>query len=94
MEDQKAVEGVTATKHLETNALARVVDMEQEFRSVNRVSSKLVHPTTWSTLAENEGMSSYPEAKDLLFALGIAYLSQIYIDVRDYNKARGMTPLP
>jgi hypothetical protein len=94
MEDQKAVEGETATKHLETNALARVVDMEQEFRSVNRVSSKLVHPTTWSTLAENEGMSSYPEAKDLLFALGIAYLSQIYIDVRDYNKARGMTPLP
>ncbi len=30
---------------------------------MNRVSSKLVHPTAWSTLAENAGRSSYPEAK-------------------------------
>ena len=61
---------------------------------MNRVSSKLVHPTAWSTLAENAGRSSYPEAKDLLFATGIAYISQIYTEVRDYYKARGMMPLP
>jgi hypothetical protein len=67
--------------------------MEQEFRSMNRVSSKLVHPTAWSTLAENAGRSSYSEAKDLLFATGIAYISQIYIGVRDYYNARGMMPV-
>jgi hypothetical protein len=61
MEDQKAAENVTAMRHLETNAIAREVGMEQEFRSMNRVSSKLVHPTAWSTLAENSGTSSYPE---------------------------------
>jgi hypothetical protein len=61
---------------------------------MNRVSSKLVHPTAWSTLAENAGRSSYPEAKDLLFATGIAYISQIYMEVRDFNRARGMLPLP
>lgn len=94
MEDQKVAESVTATKHLETSALAREVGMEQEFRSLNRVSSKLVHPTAWSTLAENAGRSSYPEAKDLLFATGIAQISQIYLDVREYDKARGMMPLP
>ena len=93
MEDQKAAENVTATSHLETSVLAREVGMEQEFRSMNRVSSKLVHPTAWSTLAENAGRSSYPEAKDLLFATGIAYVSQIYIAVRDYNRAHGMLPL-
>jgi hypothetical protein len=94
MEDQKAAENVTATRHLETSVLAREVGMEQEFRSMNRVSSKLVHPTAWSTLAENAGRSSYPEAKDLLFATGIAYIRQIYLEVRDFNRARGMLPLP
>jgi hypothetical protein len=94
MEDQKAAENVTATRHLETSVLARKVGMEQEFRSMNRVSSKLVHPTAWSTLAENAGRSSYPEANDLLFATGIAYISQIYMEVRDFNRARGMLPLP
>jgi|GEM_PF-1383279 len=94
MEDQRVAENVTATKHLDTSALAKEVGMEQEFRSMNRVSSKLVHPTAWSTLAENAGKNSYPEAKDLLFATGIAYISQIYMEVRDYNKARGMMPLP
>lgn len=94
MEDQKAAENVTATRHLETSVLSREVGMEQEFRSMNRVSSKLVHPTAWSTLAENAGRSSHPEAKDLLFATGIAYISQIYMEVRDFNRARGMLPLP
>lgn len=94
MKDQMAAESVIATRHLETSFLAREVGMEQEFRSMNRVSSKLVHPTAWSTLAENAGRSSYPEAKDLLFGTGIAYLSQIYMEVRDYDRARGMLPLP
>lgn len=93
-EAQKTAENVTATRHLETSALAREVGMEQEFRSMNRVSSKLVHPTAWSTLAENAGRSSYPEAKNLLFATGIAYISQIYMDVKEHNNARGMLPLP
>jgi hypothetical protein len=94
MEDQKVAENVTATRHLEASVLAREVGMEQEFRSMNRVSSKLVHPTAWSMLAENAGRSSYPEAKDLLFGTGIAYISQIYMEVRDFNRARGMLPLP
>jgi hypothetical protein len=94
MEAQKAAENVTATRHLDTSALAKEVGMEQEFRSMNRVSSKLVHPTAWSTLAENTGRSSYPEAKDLLFATGIGYISHIYMDVKAHNQARGMLPLP
>lgn len=93
MEDQKFAENVAASRHLETSVLARDVGMEQEFRSMNRVSSKLVHPTAWSTLAENTGRSSYPEAKDLLFATGMAYISQIYMEVKDFNRARGMLPL-
>ena len=94
MRDQMRVENVTAEKHLEASALAREVGMEQEFRSMNRVTSKLVHPTAWSILAENAGRNSYPEAGELLFRTGIAHMSQIYMDVRDYNNARGMTPFP
>jgi hypothetical protein len=94
MQDQMIAENVTAKKHLETSTLAKEVGMEQEFRSMNRVSSKLVHPTAWSTLAENAGRNSYPEARDLLFGTGIAYISQIYMDVKDYNKVHGMMPLP
>lgn len=91
---QKTAEKVTAVRHLDSSALAKEVGMEQEFRSVNRVSSKLVHPTGWSVLAENAGTSSYPEAKDLLFATGVKYISQIYLDVTGHNQARGMKPFP
>lgn len=94
MQDQMRIENVTARKHLEASALAREVGMEQEFRSMNRVTSKLVHPTAWSTLAENAGRNSYPETRELLFGTGIAQMSQILMHVRDYNNARGMTPLP
>jgi hypothetical protein len=94
MEAQKIAENVTATRHLETSVIAKEVGMEQEFRSMNRVSSKLVHPSAWSTLAENPGRSSYPEAKDLLFGTGIMYISHIYLDVKAHNSARGMMPLP
>jgi hypothetical protein len=68
--------------------------MEWGFPSMNRVSSKLVHPTAWSTLAGNVGRSSYPEATDLRFATGIVYISQIYTEVRDFDRARCMLPLP
>jgi hypothetical protein len=70
MEEQKAVD-VTATRHQETSALAREIGMEQELRSMNRMSSKLVHPTAWSMLAENAGKASYPEAKELLFGTAL-----------------------
>jgi len=37
-------------------------DEGPEFRTMNRVSSKLVHPTAWSVLAVNAETNRFPDA--------------------------------
>ena len=86
--------GVTDTKHLEVSIIAKEVGDQQLFRTMNRVSSKLVHPTAWSVLATNNSINSYPESKELLFSQGVAEMARVYLFVNEHNGAHGMTTLP
>jgi hypothetical protein len=67
MQVQIKEEKVTASKHLEVRKLAEMVGLKEDYASVNRVCSKLVHPTSWSVLAMNKGTNSFPGARELLF---------------------------
>lgn len=92
MRAQMTAENVTADRHLQVRDLAEAVGLKEDYTSVNRVCSKLVHPTSWSVLAMNKGTNSFPEARELLFLYGIGYLSQIIIATREHNKEQGMRP--
>ena len=92
MQTQMNAENVTANKHLEVRKLAEMVGLKQDYASVNRVCSKLVHPTSWSVLAMNKGTNSFPGARELLFLYGVGYLAQITIATREHDSKQGMRP--
>jgi hypothetical protein len=92
MQTQMTAENVTANKHLEVRKLAETVGLKEDYASVNRVCSKLVHPTSWSVLAMNKGRNSFPDARELLFLYGVGYLAQITIATREHNTKQRMRP--
>jgi hypothetical protein len=92
MQKQMAMENVTANKHLKVGKLAEMVGLKEDYASVNRVCSKLVHPTSWSVLAMNKGRNSFPDARELLFLYGVGYLAQITLATREHNAKQGMRP--
>jgi hypothetical protein len=94
MTAQKTAEGVTAKRYLASGDLAKVVGMKEDYAAMNKVCSKLVHPTSWSVLAMNKGTNSFPQAHDILFASGVGYMSQIYLDTNAHNTNQGMKPNP
>jgi hypothetical protein len=94
MRAQMAAENVTESGHLAVSRLADQVGMAQEFKTMNRVSSKLVHPTAWSVLAVNAETNSFPGAKDILFLWGVGFMAQMLIAARGHNNQRGMRPIP
>ncbi|MHB1020939.1 MAG: DUF5677 domain-containing protein [Acidobacteriaceae bacterium] len=93
MQRQMTTESVTASRHLKVSELAEMVELKQDYASVNRVCSKLVHPTSWSVLSMNKGTNSFPDARNLLFLFGVGYLAQITIATREHNAKQGMRPI-
>ena len=94
MEALGASEGVTASKYLPTGTLAEQVGMKENFKAINRVCSKLVHPTAWSVISMNSGMNSFPQIRETLFACAAGYICEIYLAVKAHNAKQGMRPNP
>jgi hypothetical protein len=94
MRTQMAAENVTESKHLVVGQLADLVGLKEEFAAMNRVSSKLVHPTAWSVLAMNPGTNSFPDSRDILFLSGLGYMAQVLIATKEHNDRQGMVPNP
>jgi len=94
MEAQKTAEGVTARRFLATGDLAKDVDMREDYAAMNKVCSKLVHPTAWSVLAMNKGTNSFPQAREILFASGVGYITRLYLAIEAHNVNQGMKPNP
>ncbi len=94
MQAQMVTEGVTAKKHLETRKLADVVGLANEYKYINPICSKLVHPTGWSVLAMNKGTNSFSQSREILFSLGVGNLSHVYLAVHEHNARQGMVPNP
>ena len=71
--------------------LARVVGMEDEYRHMNKVTSKLVHPTAFSVLAfADEG--ELRELKPIMFNVGNRYALEVYGEIKAHVDKSGMEP--
>ena len=93
IEAQMASEGIDAKVPLRAREIAKDVGLQQEYKAMNKVCSKLVHPTGWSVLAMKVGEDKYPQIRETVFGCGVGYLAQIYIEIYDYNVARRMQPI-
>jgi hypothetical protein len=92
MQAQMAAEGVTARKYLTTGDLAD--GMKEDYACMNRVCSKLVHPTAWSVLAMNKGENSFSQARQIFLQSGVRYGCDLYLTVKPHNETYGMRPKP
>jgi len=94
MQAQMVVEGVTAKRYLVTGDLADIVGMKEDFACMNRVCSKLVHPTAWSVLAMNKGENSFSQSRQIFLSAGARYGCDLYLAIREHNATHGMKPKP
>jgi len=94
MKAQMAAENVTATRYLATGSLADMVGMKEDFDCMNRVCSKLVHPTAWSILAVNKGEDAFSQCRPILFQSGGQYGGEMYLAIKEHNAMHGMKPKP
>lgn len=94
MRAQMVAEGVTAKRHLTTVALAKIVGMDEDYACMNRVCSKLVHPTAWSVLAMNKEDNSFSQSRQIFFDAGAQYGLDMYAAIREHNATYGMKPKP
>jgi hypothetical protein len=94
MQAQMVAEGVTAKRYLATAELAGIVGMKEDYACMNKVCSKLVHPTAWSVLAMNKGENSFSQAREIFFIAGVQYGCDLYLAIQAHNATHGMKPKP
>jgi hypothetical protein len=89
-----AAAGVTPSPYLSAGRLAKAVNMEGVYKAMNKVCSKMVHPTAWAILTEDVGSGSFPEARQIFYGSGSEYIMEIYISIKDHIHQFGLNHKP
>jgi Family of unknown function (DUF5677) len=90
---EKAKQGITRTKYLRAQDKAAVVNFSEEYQYMNKVASKLVHPTAFSVLTPfDEGELGH--LKPILFNAGVRFGVEAFTDIRQYIIKNRVEPLP
>jgi hypothetical protein len=90
-EAEKVRQGLTRKTFLVVSHLARAAGMEDEYRHMNKVTSKLVHPTAFSVLAfADEG--ELRELRPIMFNAGNRYAVDVYREIKAHVDKSGMDP--
>lgn len=91
--EEKAKRGITRAKYMRMETMAAAVNFSEEYKHINKVASKLVHPTAFSVLGSfDEG--ELGQLKPILFNNGVRFLVEAFADVRRYVIKNGVEPLP
>ena len=90
---EKAKQGITRTGYLRMDKMASAVNFSEEYRHLNKVTSKLVHPTAFSVLgAFDEG--ELGQLKPILFNSGVRFGLEAFAEIQQYVSKRGLEPPP
>jgi len=90
----RIADGVVSTKHLPTREWAEVVGLEDDYDIINKVCSKLVHPTSWSILTEDIGTERFPDAYELFYLFGTMYFAEMFNDLGEHMNKCGLSHTP
>jgi hypothetical protein len=86
---KKSELGITRTHYLSVARMAEVVNFAEEYRRMNKATSKLVHPTAFSVLAT--GQSSLSDEHRQIFFLGaVRYGVEVYHDIKKHVEQNGL----
>jgi hypothetical protein len=89
-----ASEGVTRTRYLAVNEWANAVGLTQEYKVLNKICSKFVHPTSWAILSSDIGSARFPEARDLLYGSGAEFFLGVFVAIKEHINAYGVAHKP
>lgn len=91
---QLEIAGVSRRDPLHMSDLAKKVKMDDEYKAMNKVSSKLVHPTAWSLFTAEVGSKRFPGASEIIFMCGALYTSIVYEEFLPHVKKWGLRHMP
>jgi hypothetical protein len=91
--EEKAKRGITRAKYMRMETMAAAVNFSEDYKHINKVASKLVHPTAFSVLGSfDEG--ELGQLKPILLNNGVRFMVEAVADIRRYVKTNGVEPLP
>jgi hypothetical protein len=85
-------QGVKQTKHLDIADMAKAVNYYEEHRTMNRLTSKLVHMSAFSVMGDYD-QGELVTLRSLLCNSGVRYVAQTYNDIREYVEEHGAEPM-
>jgi hypothetical protein len=86
--------GVSRRTPLRMNDLAKVVDLKDEYEAMNKLCSKLVHPTAWSLFTADVGSKRFSGASEIIFTCGALYASMVYGEFLPHLRKWGLHHRP
>jgi hypothetical protein len=85
-------QGVIQRKHLEIADISKEVNYYEEYRTMNRLTSKLVHMSALSVM-EDYDQGEMVMLRSLMCNSGVRYVAQTYNDIREYVEEHGAEPI-
>jgi hypothetical protein len=67
-------------------------EVGEEYQRMNKVASKLVHPTAFSILVERDE-GELGNLKSIFFNAGVRYALEPYNEIRQYVAKNGVEPI-
>lgn len=92
-ESEKMRLGVTRKDYLRVSEMAVKVGFGEEYQRMNKVTSKLVHPTAFSVLGKSDE-GELGNLKPIFFNSGIRSALEAFNDMKEYVAKNGVEPLP
>lgn len=85
-----AQEQVSRQRPLKVVELARRVDLGDAYDGMNKLCSKLVHPTAWSLFTAEVGSERFPEVSEIFLVYGAQYYSMVLAEFLPHIRQWGL----
>jgi hypothetical protein len=89
-----AQEQVSRRRPLKVVELARSVDLGDAYDGMNKLCSKLVHPTAWSLFTAEVRSERFPEVSEIFLVYGAQYYAMVLAEFRPHVRQWGLRHKP
>lgn len=84
------MEQVSRRRPLKMIELARKVGLGDAYDGMNKLCSKLVHPTAWSLFTAEVGSERFPEVSEIFLVYGAQYYAMIFAEFLPHVRQWGL----
>ena len=89
-----AHEQIPRLRPLKMSELARRVGLAEAYEGMNKLCSKLVHPTAWSVFTAEVGSERFPEVSEIFLVYGALYYGMVLAEFLPHVRTWGLRHKP